>query len=243
MNKNELKSKISELLEHPETIDMSFVSDIRSGLLRNHIYKLQERLINYNTKLKELDHVKTEDNVKAFFGKLRKGIYGLYTRINKVINFLYIENNEDCSLCSECKGNCCNCMGCELSPYDVQDFSVNGILELLKKGLVTLDYWEGDVDCEKDELDKVYYLRSRNDNDDNYITASWGGKCANLVDDKCRFTFEERPSGGKYLVPHEGKCSSAYSKRDVCMEWRYFQDMLYKVIKEISNEEYPYGEK
>lgn len=145
-----------------------------------------------------------------------------------------MENNENKSICHSCGGACCRNMGCHISPRDLPEISVDYILNMLKTGNYSIDYWEGDV-FEK-ERGQTYYLRMRNVGS-NIVDPSWGGKPCVMFSPEigCKLSWENRPRGGKALIPQKDfNCSkTTYSKKDCVIEWYEFQNILDKVVREV----------
>ena len=149
--------------------------------------------------------------------------------------------------CGSCGGNCCRNMGCHISPTDINgDITVETISKLLDTGLVMLDWWEGDVK-DHNEYHRVYYLHMRNIKTDPFklllgisdfdedelqdiVYPSFGGKCILLTDKGCPLEYKHRPKGARLLIPdicftQEG----LYTKEDSCEDWRQYWDILNEV--------------
>lgn len=135
-------------------------------------------------------------------------------------------NNETCS---KCAGACCKNMGCHISPNDLKEVTKDSIMKLLSSDVVSIDRWEDD--------DPIYYLRIRNSNS-KIIDYSWGGRCSILADNGCLLEYKYRPRGARELVPHTSHlCNGRYNKWDCVQEWKQFQKILKKVLKEITTNE------
>jgi len=132
------------------------------------------------------------------------------------------------NVCSTCKGRCCKHMGCHFSPKDFQEISLDSLKAFIEKGFVSIDCWDGDV-LGRDR-DNTYYLRIRNV-DSDILDFSWGGRCMLLTDTGCSLSFNERPKGGRELVPQlDFRCLPLYSKKDACIEWYPYQRILEKLV-------------
>ena len=151
-----------------------------------------------------------------------------------------MQNNENYELCSKCGGRCCKNFGCYISPDEVikrkGEISFDIILELLKSGYVAMDWWEGDI-LEDDEsipncelYCQVFYLRMRHKSE-GAICGSWGGECVCLTDTGCMFTWNNRPLGGRSLIPTADKAceDTSYTKEQCVLEWREYYDILSEV--------------
>ena len=133
------------------------------------------------------------------------------------------KNNES-SICSECKGQCCKRMGCHYSPDDFKEITFEILKELIDKGNTSIDWWEGDV-LDKDR-ERTYYLRVRNKNSD-IVDPAWIGECSLLTNSGCSLLFESRPKGGRSVIPQKDfECTSEYLKDTCCKEWYPYQHIL-----------------
>jgi len=138
------------------------------------------------------------------------------------------DNNENIELCAKCKGYCCKSLGCHFSPRDFEDISFETLKKIIKKGHISIDWWDGDV-FDKNR-DRTLYLRIRNKNA-SIVDPSWGGECMLLTEHGCSLSFNERPMGGRGLIPGVNECIVKYSKEDCCKEWYEYQNLLEKLVK------------
>lgn len=148
-----------------------------------------------------------------------------------------MKNNENSTMCKSCGGRCCKFMGCHLSPKDIfgdKKPSIEILYKFLEKGIYAIDYWEGDPRKEFYELNIACYVRMKNKNSESLIDPSFGGECQVLTSSGCPFSFEERPLGGKALVPNESECISTYTKQECAIEWIPY----HKWLLDISNSDY-----
>lgn len=137
---------------------------------------------------------------------------------------------ENLEICSKCKGKCCKAMGCHFSPDDFKDLSYEGLKKEMDKGYISIDWWEGNpFDPDKrNEIPRAFFLRVRN-RDAKIVDASWGGACSLLSEKGCTLSYEERPKGGKELIPAVPKCIIKYSKDECAKEWYKYDDILRKL--------------
>lgn len=152
-----------------------------------------------------------------------------------------IKNNEH-SICAECNGACCRGMGCELHPKDVfgeEHPTIERLVEFLSCGFYQIDYWDGDIrehfDIEFDYDDykgTCYYLRAKHTNSNSLLNGSWGGTCVLFEDGKgCKLSWEQRPYGGKALIPNETKkCHSIYGKAKAALDWLEYRDLVIEAL-------------
>jgi hypothetical protein len=111
---------------------------------------------------------------------------------------------------------------------DFNDISFESLKNIIDKGYISIDWWEGDVFGNNRGC--TYYLRVRN-KDADIVDASWGGECILLTNNGCSLSFNERPKGGRGLIPKEDfNCEVTYSKKDSCRDWYPYQDILTKLV-------------
>lgn len=157
-------------------------------------------------------------------------------------NIKLVENKR---ICAECKGQCCKGFGCHAAPSDVfkgEEPTVEALRAYMATKNFTIDHWEGDPRFEQDidELDRVFFIRARNRNE-GYVSHFMSfGPCALLTSKGCKLSFEERPTGGKSLVPSEDHhCKVTYSKEQCCIDWIPYQSIIEEVLEEVYSWERP----
>lgn len=160
---------------------------------------------------------------------------------NEILKALKIQlNNENREVCSKCQGKCCKTMGCHYSPRDFEKITKETLRDFIKQGFVSIDWWEGDV-LDTYERYRSCYLRIRNRDIFNetklapIVDPSYGGKCMLLTENGCLLKFEDRPMGGRNLIPKskdEKYCQTTYSKKDAAIEWYPYNDILEELIEE-----------
>lgn len=139
------------------------------------------------------------------------------------------EANTNKELCSKCKGRCCKNCGCFYSPRDFKEISYRYLKREIQKGYISIDLvkkTKKSRDVPRDTL----VLRVRNvdspivDTDQDHRPRS----CSRLTDEGCTFSYEDRPTGGKKLIPIlnvEGylMCYPSYSYVECAQEWSHYQ--------------------
>lgn len=141
-----------------------------------------------------------------------------------------MENNENFKICSTCNGKCCKSHPCAVFPEDIKPLSKEKIREMINSNYC-INWWEGDV-IEEGNLSRVYYIMPRVKGDNRVIVNSWGGECTFFVNNKgCSLSWQDRPTGGKLLIPGVGSCTILGGKSDkflACMAWRRdeYQELL-----------------
>ena len=79
------------------------------------------------------------------------------------------------------------------------------------------------------------YLRARNKNRPIVDLLSMKTTCASLTEHGCKFTYEERPTGGKNLTPVDhGICYPKEDPRKLIKRWSSYQKILSRVVKRIT---------
>lgn len=157
------------------------------------------------------------------------------------------ENNERPDICSKCGGRCCFQMGCEIFPQDFKRWfntdtiTKEMIIKALDSGEITMDWYDGDIRDEvfgytDEQLGDEYYTRSyyfhMRGIGDKAICGSWGSPCKSYRKGTgCSLTWEQRPTGGRSLVPPESgdpkDCRNQnLSKYESCLAWVPFYQML-----------------
>jgi len=136
-------------------------------------------------------------------------------------------NNE---VCASCKGVCCKMCGCHFSPDDFTDLSFNGLKNELDLGHISIDVVFGEQ-FYLDRNNLILRMRNKDRNVYDPITSRRDTECSLLTETGCLLPYEERPSGGRLLVPNlTHNCRTNYGISDCSKEWGYFQ----KVLTELS---------
>lgn len=124
-----------------------------------------------------------------------------------------IDNNENYEFCKTCGGRCCKNAGCSITAEDFQhlygDITPEAVKEVLKNGYTALTYRSAQryerrgYECNNDVY-LLYYLKMRTEAADEFGFFTRGlGPCRALTHKGCEYSWDERPSGGKILVPAE----------------------------------------
>lgn len=144
-----------------------------------------------------------------------------------------MEKNENLDICKKCGGLCCKKSGCDVWLDDITDKSQNGILDMLateRYSIVALMHFKnvnGRV-CNMPFL----YLRARNNGRDIVDLLSMKTTCVNLTSNGCTFSYEDRPSGGKNLIPSEkGDCKPKEDPLEKIKLYEPYQNLLGKIVK------------
>ena len=142
---------------------------------------------------------------------------------------LYKTNNKE--MCTECRGKCCKSCGCSYFPEDL-NMTFEYLLKEIKNGKIVIDYRE----CGESPYDKlknpVFYLRVANKGEKG-ISIGGFGICSLLTEQGCSLSYEQRPTGGRLLVPFWSGCYSLYSVNDFIDAWTPYQNLISDLIFEI----------
>lgn len=141
------------------------------------------------------------------------------------------------SRCASC-GKCCLALPGQFLPGDLggdESARQAKARDLLKTGLYSIDWYEGDVDPDGD-MPHIYHLRpATRHGRDKIFDPSWGGACVMLGASGCTLERADRPTVCKALVPSEN--CNGLTKRDVAVAWRTDSDWLGRLGEQISQEE------
>lgn len=151
----------------------------------------------------------------------------------------------DKKLCSACKGVCCKVCGCFFSPFDFEKITFEYLSEqIARKGYISIRYIPK---TRSGQGTGVFVLSVRNSDADIVdIPLRSRGGCSLLTDKGCPFSDEERPTGGRLLIPvgnvdKKGKahpnCFQSYRIEDVCCEWLPYKKILQKLAYKFCGEE------
>ena len=143
---------------------------------------------------------------------------------------------EDKDICRECGGFCCKKSGCDYSPRDFSDLSINKLHEKLLEGNISIISY---LEFKRSGNGKLYaepflYLRARNTDRDVVDLVSYKKRCSMLREDGCSYSFEERPFGGRNLIPGKTRCVPEVDPYDIVMEWGRYQKVLHRLVKRIT---------
>lgn len=135
------------------------------------------------------------------------------------------------NLCKVCGGKCCLEAPCILDVSDIKDLTASGIVSEIKRRNLSI---QGLNLAYAYEAMDVYsfpylYLSSRVENGDEVDLLALEGKCANVTDNGCIFDANERPKGGRELIPTKNfRCR--YKSKNTILEiiatWKECQDAL-----------------
>ena len=133
-----------------------------------------------------------------------------------------IEKTLNPEMCKKCGGKCCQQCGCSYFPEDFMDLSFEAIYKKISLNEVAIDSFKF-LGSPYNPLDEpIYYLRVANRK---------GGGCVFLTDTGCKLSYEERPAGGRLLVPFWSGCYFLFSEKEFIEKWIPYQ----KLLKDLNN--------
>lgn len=144
--------------------------------------------------------------------------------------------NENKELCSECGGYCCKKSGCDYYVSDFKRIDKNTILEALaskKISIVSAFVFER-LNDDKIVATPFLYLRARNQDRDIVDLYSVKTTCMSLTETGCAYTYENRPGGGKNLIPQKPICKPLLDPIEQIKAWAPYQGLLSKIVKRIT---------
>ena len=141
---------------------------------------------------------------------------------------------EDKNICAECGGVCCIKSGCDYFVSDFKSLKFNYLDNVLKGGYVSII---ASLDFERTTggkliINPILSLRARNRNREIIDLLSMKTTCLSLSENGCRYSLEERPSGGATLIPKENmNCYSEVNRLEELQKWIPHQKTLQKLVK------------
>lgn len=129
---------------------------------------------------------------------------------------------ENQSLCSACGGYCCKQGPCFFMPEDFPDLSLEGLLK---------EFREKDYLCII--LDEVPYISMRTEHWKTVVRLfekRISGPCVLLTPTGCKFSYDERPTGGKLLIPDPfHHCHLKLDANSFDKAWKPYSEVLHQL--------------
>lgn len=174
---------------------------------------------------------------KKHFPKLKPRI----SKVHKAFRDRVIINTE---YCTECKGSCCRTTACAFSPADFEKISFNYLKERIEKsGYICIKYIPEEF---SGQGTGVFYLAVRNRGADIVdIPERNRGGCSLITDTGCPFSYEQRPTGGKLVLPIKSEsqygkltfcCKQFYDAKELCYEWLPYKKILQRLAYKFCGE-------
>jgi Fe-S-cluster containining protein len=158
-------------------------------------------------------------------------------------------NNENPDLCNDC-GKCCKSYPGGTIPSDFDEKDLEGsVLEAIKSGRYTIDWWEGTPDRTLFKGYITMYVRPAMKRHEHEVRdASWGGgECTFLGANGCELPFDNRPYACRDLKPGRKNgdidCKHSWEvdhpgrndKWFCCIQWIPYQDLLNRVAERLES--------
>lgn len=142
------------------------------------------------------------------------------------------------NLCSECGGKCCKIAGgCSYTTDDFKDLSFNNLYNILLEGKVSItaqmkiDVLPNGKKC----ITPFLTLRVRNIDRPIVDLLSTKTPCTQLGETGCNYDYENRPTGGKNLVPAPNcECQPLIDIDVLLKDWENYQKVLSRLVKRFS---------
>lgn len=159
----------------------------------------------------------------------------------------YDAQNLNPEICKACGGECCQRCGCNFSPDDFKEISLEFLRQEMEKGYISIDYVDGEMILENFG---IYILRTRNQGKPIVDLGYQRTPCILWTKENgCKLDYERRPSGGRLLIPSEKKrrglfgierqCYSYYTTHHCCYEWKPHQRVLCQLIEYFKDKDFP----
>lgn len=152
-------------------------------------------------------------------------------------------------MCAKCKGLCCHSSGCLISPDDFNlkvsflaeavnyRIAYTIIREELEKGYITIEAIDGDQVYINNGIILILHVRDARAPICVSLRKRKHSHCILLTDKGCPFSFSDRPTGGKMLIPNFPQCTNDYSLYDCCKEWLPFQHVLKDLFEDYKDKD------
>lgn len=127
------------------------------------------------------------------------------------------------NLCKKCQGKCCKETGCFFMPEDFEKMELSYLRQRIDYGYITIAVITSNLGVLLST--PVLYLKIRNKGA-SICDVSRKGECILLTPTGCKLSFEERPSGGKGLIPDRPICHSIFTQVDIIEAWEPFDKIL-----------------
>lgn len=143
---------------------------------------------------------------------------------------------ENKDICSVCGGKCCKKSGCDYSPRDFSNLGFNELNKILSEEKISI---VSTLSFERLPNNKLFvnpflYLRARNNNRPVVDLFSTKTTCSQLTNTGCSYNYEQRPFGGKNLIPSLEVCHPEIPQIEIIKEWDRYQKTLSKLVKRLT---------
>ncbi len=140
----------------------------------------------------------------------------------------YFENKE---ICKKCGGRCCKRSGCGYLPTDFEKLSFDYLKEQLDKGEISIVAVFYGYKTDNEILIKpILHLRVRNVNRPIVDLLSKKTRCSMLSENGCKYSLDNRPTGGVLLIANEDGCYNLLPEEVSIREWKKHQEVLKDLV-------------
>lgn len=150
----------------------------------------------------------------------------------------FIMEYENKEICKKCGGFCCKKSGCDYFVSDFGFITKGKIIEALETGNVSIvsAFMPAKLPNGEEGIMPFLYLRARNKDRDIVDLFSMKKECSMLTETGCMYSLEERPGGGKNLIPginhlKELDCKPYLNPVTEMLKWKPYQNLLIKIVK------------
>lgn len=198
-----------------------------------------------------------DEDVKGFtkflenFGDVIMKIGSPKIRKNNIERDYDAIKNVNSEICTECGGACCKKCGCHFAPSDFKELTFEYLKREIERGYISIDCVDGEMIYQSGFF---YILRVRNQGapivDFGYDRSRT--PCSLLTKNGCKLSYDERPTGGKLLIPSEEfcfdfsfgikekvrKCEQKYEIETCCFEWRPYASIIGKLVQHFRDKDF-----
>lgn len=140
----------------------------------------------------------------------------------------YFENKE---ICKKCGGRCCKRSGCNYLPTDFEQLSFDYLKKQLDKGEISIvAFFYGYKTNTGILIKPILHLRVRNVNRPIVDLLSKKTRCSMLSENGCKYSLDNRPTGGVLLIASEDGCYNLLSEEVCLKEWEKYQEVLKALV-------------
>ena len=145
--------------------------------------------------------------------------------------------HENLEICKKCGGYCCKKCGCDYAAEDFLEIKMNYLLEKLNEGYISIVSAQNFERLKNGKIVNTpfLYLRARNLNRPVVDLLSMKTTCASLTKTGCKFDYQNRPFGGKNLIPVDGlHCYPDKDALNIVKSWSSYQKLLARLVKRLT---------
>lgn len=206
-------SQLEYRLKHAMMMSMKRYPNLDTQLLPEQLNEVRESLPT------ALQETMDDNDIEEFFLNNKeqyidnKGIYKLD------------------SYCLQCKGECCKKTACLWAVSDFKEISYESIKAKIEDKEACIDWYDNEGVDPHSKKSITFILRVPEETADE-VYPSCGGRCSMLTDKGCKFSYENRPKGGRLLRVANLGCESDYAKEEAAKDWKPYQEILWRIVND-----------